>query len=381
MKLFNKILALGVVAAMGFAACEKVPDLPFYENGVVPVLSSTTATVAPPAGDSNKVVLSFTWTDPKYATNSDKNKYILQIDSAGRNFSKAVSKEVIGEKSANYTGKELNTILLGMGFEFNKSYDVDARVISAYGNNNERLISNVIKLKATPYKTPPRVTLPASGKLFIVGNATAGGWNNPVPVPSQELSRLDETTFGGIFYLNGGAQYLLLPANGDWSKKYSVGNNSLPNLSAGGDFGADLSDNFPGPATDGWYKLIFDFQSGKFTVTPFTQQHGLPQALVVVGDATPQGWDNSVGNTYKFTRLNSTEWSLVVNLTTGKEYLILPEPGNWGKKYGIDDNGPDAFKLAGTLKPEGSNLKAPNETANYKIAVNFLNNSYKLTKQ
>lgn len=380
MKLLNKILAMGLAASLGFAACQKADKLPFYANGTAPVLSSSVAAVAPAPGDSNKYVVSFTWSDPKYATNAATNKYIVQLDSAGRNFSKAISREVIGTREYSFLGKDLNSILLAYGFEFGKSYDMEVRVISSYGNNNERLISNVLKLKMTPYKVPPRVPLPSTGKLFIVGDATEGSWNNPVPVPTQELTRIDETTFGGIFYLIGGGSYLILPENGQW-KKYSVANGSLNNLWQGGDFGSELSDNFPGPPVDGLYKIILDFQRGKFTVTPFTQQHGLPDKLVVVGNATPQDWNNSVDNPYKFTRINSTRWEQTVNLTAGGEYLILPDPGNWGKKYGIDDNSIEAAKLAGTLKPEGRNLKAPNVSGSYKIVVDFINNSYTLTKQ
>ena len=143
--------------------------------------------------------------------------------------------------------------MLAWGFEFNKAYDLDVRVISSYANNNEKRNSNIIKIKGTPYKIPPRVALPTSGKLFLVGDASEGGWNNPVPVPKQEFTRLDETTFAGIFNMKGGKQYLVLPVNGNWDNKYSVASNSVPGLSAGGDFRFNASDNFPGPATDGLY--------------------------------------------------------------------------------------------------------------------------------
>lgn len=385
MKLFNKILAMGVAAAVGFTACEKVAELPFYENGTVPVLSSSTSTVAPLPGDSNKYVLAFTWTNPNYATDSLKNRYIIQIDSAGRNFSKATSREVIGEKSLSILGKDLNAMLLSYGFEFGKTYSMEARLISSYGNNNDRQISTTVPIKMTPYKVPPKVVLPTSGKLFIVGDATQGSWGNPVPVPTQEFTRIDETTFGGIFQLNGGGSYLILPVNGSWDAKYAVADGSVPGLNQGGDFGFNVSNshnsNIPGPATDGLYKIILDFQKGKFTVTPFTQQHGLPSQLVIVGDGSPQDWNNSTTNPYKFTRLNSTKWEQTVNLTAGKDYLLIPEPGNWGKKYGVEDNSIEAAKTAGFAKPEGANFKTPNTTGSYKIVVDFINNAYTVTKQ
>jgi hypothetical protein len=382
MKIINKLTVAALAGFMALAACEKGDKLPYYDYGTVPVLSSSASTLAPPAGDSNKAVLSLTWTDPQYNNVEGTTKYIVQIDTAGRNFAKAVTREVIGTRSYSFIGKELNSILLdNLGFQFGKPGTIEARVISSFSNNNQRLNSPAIKIGVTAYKVPPKVALPTTGKLFLVGDATEGGWTNPVPTPSQELTRIDETTFGGIFYLYGGAQYLVLPLNGNWDNKYAVANNTVPGLAEGGDFGFNLSQNFPGPQVDGWYKLTMDFQSGKFKMEPFTQQHGLPQALVAVGGATPNGWANEANNSQKFTRLNSTNWEITVNLKSGEEYLILPEPGNWGKKYGVKDNNIESAKLAGVLEPEGKNLKSPNETANYKIVVDFFNNSYKLTKQ
>lgn len=382
MKFLNKIGLLAVAALMMVTACDKVDELPFYAGGNDPVLTSSASTIAPLPADSNKNVLVLDWTSPEYATDTSSYKYIVEIDSTGRNFSKATTKTIIGDRSLTLTAKELNTIMLNYGFEFNKAYDLDMRVISSYNNNNERKISNTVKVKATPYKVPPKVALPTTGKLYIVGDATVGGWNNPVPTPSQELTQIDETTFGGVFNMVGGKQYLVLPLNGNWDNKFSVASNSLPGLADGGNFGFNLPDNFPGPATSGLYKLVMDFQAGKFTVTPFTQQHGLPDSLYIVGDATPGGWNNPVPiPTQKFTRINSSKFEIAsIALTAGKEYLFLPENGNWGKKYGAVDKSAAGIKSGGPLKPEGDNMPAPDVTGNYKITVDFVNNTYKLVK-
>ncbi len=366
-------------------ACDKVDDLPFYTEGSEPTLTTSATTIAPVPADSNKTVLVLDWTSPNYASDTATYKYIIEVDSSGRNFSKAVRKEVIGERSASFLAKELNTIMLNYGFEFNKAYDLDMRVISSYANNNERRNSNTVKIRATPYKIPPKVALPTTGKLYIVGDATQGGWTNPVPLPSQELDQIDETTFGGIFNLNGGREFLVLPLNGNWDNKYSVGNKLLPNLNQGGDFGFNLPDNFPGPATSGLYKLLMDFQSGKFTVAPFTQQHGLPDSLVIVGGATPGGWNNPVPvanrNEQVFRRVNATRFEIAsINLKAGEKYLLLPTNGDWGRKYGVEDGTKPNIGLGTTFIPEGQDIPAPSENGNYKIVVDFLTGRYTLTK-
>jgi hypothetical protein len=374
MKLKN-ILMLFMVAVTAFTACDKVDDLPYYNVGIDPAVTASATNIAPIPADSLKNVLTLDWSDPKYATDTTNVKYLVQIDSAGRNFSKAAIREVMGKRTTTYTAKELNNIMLSFGFEYNKAYDLDVRVVSSYANNNEKRNSNIVKIKATTYKTPPKVALPTTGKLYLVGDATEGGWSNPVPVPTQEFTRIDETTFAGIFRMKGGKQYLILPLNGNWDNKYSVANNTLPDLNKGGDFRFNASDNFPGPTADGEYKIVLDFQQGKFTVTPYTQQHGLPKELVIVGGATPNSWNNPTVSSQYFNQLNSVVWEIAsLNLKAGEKFLLLPtKSGSWDRKYGQGNT-------VDFIEPQGPDIPAPASTGNYKITVNFIDNSLKLTK-
>jgi hypothetical protein len=381
MKHTIKLSFFTLLLAVCFAACEKVGNLPFYQQGTATVLSSSTTTVAAAPADSNKTALTLNWTSPKYSVDSSTVKYIIEIDSSGRNFSKAVSKIITGALATSFTAKDLNTILLGYNFSFGVAYDMDIRVTSSYANNNELLRSNVLKVKMTPYKIPPKVAPPASGRLFIVGSATAGGWNNPVPTPTQELTKIDSVTYGGIFNLTGGNEYLLLPVNGDWSHKYSVADKTVTGLNAGGSFGADLSDNIPGPATSGMYKIIVDFQAGKFTVTPFTGV--LPTNLFIVGDATVGGWNNPVPvPSQQFTQVNSTQFELTTSLNGGKQYLFLPVNGDWSHKFSVDDNSIPSLKAGGSFKYDApSNFPGPDASGNYKFVVRFIDYTYTVTKQ
>lgn len=381
MKYFSRIFLNFLLAALLLAGCEKVDDLPFYDNGSAPAVTASTAALAPVPSDSLAAGLTLNWSNPSYSADSTTYKYVVEIDQAGNNFAKASQRVITGALTTTYLNKELNTILLERGFAFGTPYDMEVRVISSYANNNERLISNVLPIKMTPYKIPPRVELPASGKLFLVGSATDGGWTNPVPAPAQEFSRLDETTFAGVFNLKGGEEYLALAVNGGWDLKYSVANKTLAGLAEGGDFGFGLNDNFPGPAEDGMYKIVLDFQAGKFTVTPYTE-NSLPSALFIVGDATPGGWDNPVpAPAQEFTRLNSTEFELTLDLTGGKQYLLLPVNGSWDSKYSVQDNTLSGLADGGDFgynKPQ--NFPGPATDGTYKINVNFATSKFKLTK-
>ena len=475
-----------MLIASVITACTKMDSLPFYSNGKPVVLTASSTNIAPAPSDSNKVVASFSWTSPNYATDSNTQKFILEVDSAGRNFSKEIVSTVIGKPSISFTGKQLNDMLAAFGFTPGQSFSFDIRVTSSYGNNNDQLKSNVISVKIASYLVPITLTpsattdlsllvsnasnnaitfnwnkseygsnvinyalqmdvagnnfanpqtvklgtnlttsisvndlnnyaiaagiiggstknldfrivsylgttyatpmvysnvasikvttfTPVPPALYIVGDATDGGWNNPVPLPSQQFSRIDAVSYGIVVKLTAGKSYLFLPKNGDWGHKYG-------GASATG--GALLTDNAvpgsntPAPATTGMYQIVVNFQTGAYTVTPYTAT--LPSNLYIVGDATDGGWNNPVPTaTQQFTRIDGASYGIVVNLTAGKSYLFLPVNGDWSHKFG------GSAAAGGTLLADGSvpgsNTPAPATSGYYQIIVNFQTNTYTVT--
>jgi hypothetical protein len=90
MKNISKLL-FAVTLIIAFGACKKIADLPHYANGAAPKLSASTTTIAPTAADSSKTVLTLSWNNPKYATDSSHQKFIVEMDSVVRNFTAEVS--------------------------------------------------------------------------------------------------------------------------------------------------------------------------------------------------------------------------------------------------------------------------------------------------
>jgi hypothetical protein len=378
MKKLIKLYMLSAVITLLYTGCDKVDDLPYYDNGKPVVLSASATTVAPPAADSNKTVLSLSWTSPNYATDSSNMKYVIEIDSTGKNFAKAAGKSVLKSLTTSFTAKELNTILLAKGYAFNVPVDMDVRVISSYANNNERLTSNTIKIRMTPYKIPPKVALPTSSRVFIVGDATTFGWSNdPAPAfpAAREFARLDETTWGGIMYLKGSGAWKLLQTQGNWDTQFHMVNGGTATT---GSFVQENADpGFPSPSTAGWYKIILDFQAGKYTVTPVSND--LPQELYMTGDATVAGWTNTPPVAQQFNRLNSSEYSITATLAPGKYYKFLSTQNQWQPQFG------GSSATGGTLGANygsGSDpdaIPTPSAAGSYKIKVNFVTNTYTVT--
>lgn len=141
------------------ASCDKVDTLPHYSKGSAPDLGvSPSVNIAPAVGDSNKTVLTLNWSDPKYATDSSHVKFLIEIDSTGRNFANEYTKTLTKTLSASFTGRELNTILLNYGYALGQPVKLDVRVTSSYANNNEKYTSNVVQLSVTPYSDPSKLT-------------------------------------------------------------------------------------------------------------------------------------------------------------------------------------------------------------------------------
>ncbi|HVF96261.1 MAG TPA: SusE domain-containing protein [Flavisolibacter sp.] len=154
MKKLSLLLSLFATAILFFAGCKKVDDLPYYNDGSPVTLSVSRTAVVPTIADSANKLLTLNWTSPNYGTDPATYKFVIEIDSAGRNFSKPVRREVIGKQTDSITGRDLNAILLNNGFSIGTAYNLEVRVLSSYSNNNERYTSNTVRVAVTPYADP-----------------------------------------------------------------------------------------------------------------------------------------------------------------------------------------------------------------------------------
>lgn len=273
MKNVTKIYLSIILAAM-FFSCQKKDNVISYKGGTTPVLTASTATIPLSFANKDNTAVILNWTNPNYmfstGTSSQDVSYLIEIDTTGANFTNPNKKSITVSKNLSLTLTQndfndylLNTLVLSSGVPHN----IEIRVTSTLTNSSVPLISNTLKFTVAPYALPPKVNPPAGGALFLVGSATAGGWANPVPVPTQKFTQITPLIYEITIALTGGQEYLILPINGDWSHKYSVADRTVPGLNTGGDFKLDASDNFPGPSVSGNYLIHVDFQRGKFTVT------------------------------------------------------------------------------------------------------------------
>ncbi|GAC1440684.1 MAG: hypothetical protein NVSMB63_07440 [Sediminibacterium sp.] len=272
--LLSKLFLIGASAVL-FGSCKKDEARESFLGGTAPALTASVSNTIPLSyANASNEAFTLSWTNPNYqfasGISSQDVSYLLEIDTAGANFTNPGKQTVSVNKDLRitFTEGQFNDYLLNqLQLKPAVAHNIEIRITASLSADISRLVSNVLKFSVTPYTIPPKVNPPASGNLYLVGSATAGGWNNPVPVPSQQFTQITPTLYEITVSLIGGQEYLFLPVNGDWSHKYAVKDKSVAGLSSGGDFGYDKNDNFPGPAASGTYKISVDFQRGKFTVT------------------------------------------------------------------------------------------------------------------
>jgi starch-binding outer membrane protein SusE/F len=287
MKKYFNIPVVALLSIVMLSSCKKEENQVVFEGGKAPVLTSSLNATTPiilTEPDKNIVIGNISWTNPDYKFNtgvsSQNVNYTLQIDTVGGNFKSPKMSEtaIANDLSVKPTVAEFNKMLLKMEIDpgATKNYIMRVKADLKASNGNTTgvapLISNVINFRATTYLdaavippgTPP---LYADGELYLVGAASPGGWNNPVPTPTQRFTRISSTQYELTIPLNGGNQnYLLLPVNGSWNQKFgnNCGSNGC-NDAGSYDFKREGGD-IKGPAAAGTYNIKVNFITGKISV-------------------------------------------------------------------------------------------------------------------
>jgi hypothetical protein len=282
MKNLFKLSSLFFVAILFVAGCKKDETKLYYQGGTTPELSATPAADTVSYLNADKTVLTLHWTNPNYQFTTGVSSldvtYNLQIDTVGSNFTNPSKKVITVSKDLSYsfTASDLNDIMLNqLSLENSMQHNLEFRVISNLTNNSARLISNSVQYAATPFVIPPKIDPPASGTLYITGSATDADWQcgcGDAPPANQTFTRVSPTQFELTTHLKAGGSFLFIPRYGTWNaiapdpEKYGgTGANNTNNVN-GDDLkrsGGDLL----APSVDGTYKIVVDFQRGKYTLT------------------------------------------------------------------------------------------------------------------
>ncbi|MCX8480625.1 MAG: SusE domain-containing protein [Sediminibacterium sp.] len=273
---FRKILPF-LFATILIISCNKDQSIDTLVSSNNPILTTITA-----KSDSidlsylteDKEAIFLSWTNPNYVYKSGPNSqnviYTIEIDTADANFKSRNKKEISisADLNISYNTKQFNILLADLKLKVNTVNKIDIRLKATLNGNNNTAVYSVPKsFKVRPYNPPPKVEIPATGTLWVTGNAFASGWANPLAAPyitSQKFTQESSTLYTLVVNFIGGGNYKIIQENGVWGTQY---HKVTGNWASGTFEKKDADPGFDGP-TAGRYKITVDFQTGTYNVIP-----------------------------------------------------------------------------------------------------------------
>ena len=313
-----------------------------------------------PANESDEIT-TLVWNHADYTIQTEVN-YTVEVALAGTNFATVFPAGSTTNRFIVWTHEGLNDVALEAGMVPYTAGNLNVRIKSTLGSNNELVAySNVITLSVTPYTTE----LP---KLAVPGNHQ--GWsdaNSFASAPRVASSGYAQTNYEGYMTLDGPYKFLAANSTG----VFAWGNSDWGQGSSTGVLQAGSQTNCT--ASTGYYRVVANTASLTYSAT-------LISSWGMIGSSTPGGWGSSTPLTYNAT---TKKWSAVITMGTGE--FKFRANNNWDVNLGpfrADGTGND---YAGENMTYGgmSNFQSPG-AGTYLVVLDLSNPrayTYTLTPQ
>jgi len=261
--------------------------------------------------------------------------YFVQIDSAGKNFTKFVT--LANLTSANTLSLSYNTfnslLLTPLSLTANAAASLEMRVGTAiYGKDT--VYSSILPISLTTLQLD-QLWLPGSYEGY-----------NPAAAPIIP-SVTPKTTYEGFAYFSAAGNFKFTSAPDYNHINYGDGGNGT--LTTNGNAGGI------GYSPAGVYLLDAN-------VSALTYSAQYIQSFGIIGTATPQGWNASTPMTYN---QSTGLWTITIALVPGA--LKFRANDSWNINYGPTD--PNA--LTGAMVYNNPNAITINNAANYTVTMDM----------
>lgn len=320
----------------------------------VPVITAPTAgsSLVLNAANPDAVVSTVTWTD--YNTYGVDVDYLIEVAKTGSTaFENAGT--VKNLKSLEWTNKSLNDAVLKLGLVADVESSVDVRVTATTKSTGGTInkVSELVTFKVTPYV--------AFKNLYLVGDATAAGWNpnNNNQAIYRDPSNTNKFYFTGNF---GTSMFKLVEVLGQWQPQWGLKGGVVAN-SDGGD---------PDPfsvSSGGYYSFEVDIVAKTYSFTPYSGPMNTYSSIDLAGDLN--GWSGSTVLTQS--SFDSHQWSikdLVVSANGGAKFRAN---GSWDTNWGA------GTEFSGQGTQGGANI--PLNAGTYDVYFNDIDGRYLFVKK
>ncbi len=291
------------------------------------------------------------WNHADYDVQTEVN-YDVEVALAGTDFTTIIPAGSTTSRFMVWTVEALNAVALEAGLIPYTAGDLDVRIKSSLGSNDDLpSYSNVITLTVTPYTTDlPKLAVPGNHQGWNAGNA-----------PLLAASDFGRTDFEGYVWLDGEFKFVAQSADGTFNFPPDGG----PDYGDNGDFSGILAETGESNCTAiaGYYRVRAN--TGAITAQNLDGMTYSTTAVSwgIIGAATPTGWDSDTDLTY--------------NPTTKKLEIasIALVPGNF--KFRGNNAWSNGFDL-GTVNADGylvdgGDLTFSGAAGNYKVILDLSN--------
>jgi hypothetical protein len=282
--------------------------------------------------------------------------YVIQMDRPGNNFASPF------ELGSNTT----TTVLVKVG-EINRRAISKGIVPGETGNMEFRVKAVTTRNLSDLFGAPSTIAVTTFAdaevlrNLFLVGNATASGWNNNSnnhPL-FRDPANTDLYVYTGRFEQG---EFKVLETLGAWQPQYGTNDGSTVAVNEGG--GSDPAAFVV--ATAGIYTFTMNLETNTFSFVPYTGGAGTNFATVgIIGAATANGWDSSTAMTKS--GFDSNIWRVSAPLTAGE--MKFRADNDWAVNWGANT------PISGKGTQDGPNIPVP-EAGTYTIWFNSLDGKY-----
>jgi hypothetical protein len=371
--LFVAALAVCMVSLLAFDSCKKFENFaPKDPNGPLAVSVSDQALVLNEA-NANATALTFNWTTGSNHTTETSIHYVLQVDKQESHFASPLTNDLgTATYTVAYTTAALNALALTYWNALpGQALNLEARVYTVLGDGTIKGdTSDAVSFSITPYE-------PVSKSLYIVGTATAAGWDAAAAdslVPDPDLP--------GEFHYTG----TLTP--GEFKFVTTRGATLLPSYNKGAD-SVHLAYRTESSQPDNLFSITnpdvytIDVNLIALSIHISKVEAPLYSQLWIVGDATPNGWNIDNPNEMKVDPFNPYVFHYNEVLNAG-EFKMPTATGNWGGDFyrPLTNHPPitdtTAALVLGSTNPPDDKWQITTAGA-YKISLNIMYNSIHIT--
>jgi len=348
-KLYNYLFLTTLIL---FISCSETRDdfviNPSPTSPILAEISNSTINLVNLQSLPNNPAITLTWSAADYGVQTPIN-YDVEISNTDT-FENVASYSNNDQRTISWTVNELNVEAQKIGLPVETESNLYIRIVASLGDDGARSVSNTATLKVTTYFAY------LFKDYYLVGAATAPGWNNNGNNPPLFRTQADANKYQYTGYFNADA-FKVLEFLGQWQPQW------------GTDDGSSLSGN---PATRpddpgvfnataaGYYTFTFNIGNSTFSMESFDESNSTTYSSITISGSASA---SDVALTQS--AFDAHIWyANGVDLMSGIVNFVDNTGGNWG----------NTSEFNGQATPNGGAI--PITERNYNIWFNDLTGEY-----